>query len=143
MTQVTPDDHFSRFAENSGMLSSTGRLPSSVGAVGVLVESNSPTFRRVAKFSAISSSSSIRIPKSLSKNATSRIRPSESICRGSSGSVIGGKEPRLLSMYSLSFGGISISQMSVGAQSLQNCNRQDKLNQRRILANRFLRKNYP
>src|SRR6266480_4885356 len=37
-----------------------------------------------------------------------RIRPSESICSGSSGSVIGGKEPRLLSMYSLSFCGISM-----------------------------------
>src|SRR5581483_9806230 len=41
-----------------------------------------------------------------SKNATRRTRPSESSCSGSSGSAIGGRNPRLLSMYSLRLDGI-------------------------------------
>ena len=40
---------------------------------------NSPSFRKVSKFSTVSSSSSTRIPKSVSKNATRRITPSESM----------------------------------------------------------------
>jgi hypothetical protein len=81
---------------------------SPVGPVSVLVASNRPMCRRVSKLSAMSSSSSIRIPNSSSKNTTNRTRPSESSCSGSSGLIIGGKEPRWLSRYSLSFGGISI-----------------------------------
>jgi hypothetical protein len=101
--------------EYVGIPSCGGDLVSLVAAAGVLVASNSPSLRRVAKLSATSSSSSIRIPKSLSKNATIRIRASESSCSGSSGSVTAGKEPRLLSMYSLSLGGMFV----IIANSLQ------------------------
>jgi hypothetical protein len=54
-----------------------------------------PKLRKVTKFSTTSSSSSTRMPQSLSMNATRRIRPSESIWSGSSGSVTGGKGARL------------------------------------------------
>src|SRR5262249_34348048 len=45
-----PSDHLCAGAENVGIPSWGGGLTSAVGAVGVLVASNSPRLRRVAKF---------------------------------------------------------------------------------------------
>ena len=61
----------------------------------------------------MSSSSSTRYPRSFSKNATRRTTLSESSCNGSFRSVTGGKEPRLLSIYSASFRDISIVAFSL------------------------------
>jgi hypothetical protein len=61
--------------ENVGIPSCVGGLASPVGAPGVLVASNSPSFRRVAKFSAISSSSSTVVSPLVSHGARGRIVP--------------------------------------------------------------------
>ncbi len=70
----------------------TGRR--GLGRRGVLVRQQLSERALVWKSWASDSSSSIWMPRSLSRKAARRIESSESICSGSSGSLIGGKGAR-------------------------------------------------